>query len=73
MDNNGGHEPVPITPELLADLQAGLLDDDTAAALRQRVRVDPQEPTCWRHSTGSAATWLISASTVAPHLQCPQA
>ncbi len=41
MDNNGGHEPVPITPELLADLQAGLLDDHTAAALRQRVRADP--------------------------------
>jgi hypothetical protein len=41
MDNNAGHEPAPITPELLADLQAGLLDDDTAAALRHRVRTDP--------------------------------
>jgi hypothetical protein len=41
MDNNAGHEPAPLTPELLADLQAGLLDDDTAAALRQRVRTDP--------------------------------
>jgi hypothetical protein len=41
MDNDAGHEPAPITPELLADLQAGLLDDDTAAALRQRVRTDP--------------------------------
>ena len=40
MDNNAGHEPEPITPELLADLQAGLLDADTAAALRQRVRTD---------------------------------
>jgi hypothetical protein len=42
MDDNAGHEPVPITPELLADLQAGLLDDDTAASLRQRARVDPR-------------------------------
>jgi hypothetical protein len=40
MDNNAGHEPAPITLELLADLQAGLLNDDTAAALRERVRTD---------------------------------
>ena len=44
MDGDAGHEPdaahVPITPELLADLQAGLLDDATAAELRQRVRTD---------------------------------
>ncbi len=32
----------PIPAELLADLQAGLLDDDTAAKVRQRVRTDPQ-------------------------------
>lgn len=31
----------PITPELLADLQAGLLDDATAARVRRRVRDDP--------------------------------
>ena len=31
----------PVTPELLADLQAGLLDDATAARLRHRVRTDP--------------------------------
>ena len=41
MDNNARHEPAPIAPALFADLQAGLLDDDTAAALRQRVRTDP--------------------------------
>lgn len=40
MGDNAGREPAPITPELLADLQAGLLDDDTAAALRQRIRTD---------------------------------
>jgi anti-sigma factor RsiW len=42
MDNDAGAEPGPITPERLADLQAGLLDDATAAALRQRVRTDPE-------------------------------
>jgi hypothetical protein len=31
----------PIPAELLADLQAGLLDDATAADLRRRVRTDP--------------------------------
>jgi hypothetical protein len=41
MDGNAGHEPEPITLEQLADLQAGLLDDATAAALRQRIRADP--------------------------------
>lgn len=32
----------PLTPELLADLQAGLLDDATAARVRRRVRDDPE-------------------------------
>jgi hypothetical protein len=40
MDGSAGHEAEPITLELLADLQAGLLDDDAAAALRQRIRTD---------------------------------
>ncbi|OLO98616.1 hypothetical protein BVU76_29925, partial [Mycolicibacterium porcinum] len=31
----------PIPAELLADLQAGLLDDATAADVRRRVRTDP--------------------------------
>jgi anti-sigma factor RsiW len=42
MDDDAGREPEPITPELLADLQAGLLDDASAAALRQRIRTDPE-------------------------------
>jgi hypothetical protein len=41
MDDDTGHQPASITPELLADLQAGLLDDVAAAALRQRVHTDP--------------------------------
>jgi hypothetical protein len=31
----------PLTVELLADLQAGLLDDDDAARVRRQVRADP--------------------------------
>ncbi|OBK12315.1 hypothetical protein [Mycobacterium asiaticum] len=32
----------PLTVEVLADLQAGLLDDDTAARVRNQIRADPQ-------------------------------
>jgi hypothetical protein len=35
-----GADP-PLTVESLADLQAGLLDDDTAARLRKKIRADP--------------------------------
>jgi hypothetical protein len=41
MDDDAGHEAEPISPQLLADLQAGLLDDAAAAALRKRVGTDP--------------------------------
>jgi hypothetical protein len=40
MDDDGRDDPPP-TVEALADLQAGLLDDDTAARLRKKVRADP--------------------------------
>lgn len=33
---------LPLNTETLADLQAGLFDDETAARLRQRVRDDPE-------------------------------
>ena len=36
-----GADP-PLTVELLADLQAGLLDDDAAARVRRQVRADPE-------------------------------
>lgn len=32
----------PLTVDLLADLQAGLLDDEAAARVRSRVRADPE-------------------------------
>jgi hypothetical protein len=43
-DASAGHSDAdpPLTVELLADLQAGLLDDDSAARVRQRVRQDPE-------------------------------
>jgi hypothetical protein len=40
-DDDVGADP-PLTAELLADLQAGLLDDDTAARVRNQVRADPR-------------------------------
>ena len=36
-----GADP-PLTVQLLADLQAGLLDDDAAARVRRQVRADPE-------------------------------
>jgi hypothetical protein len=43
---NGSTHPAPsdepITPDRLAELQAGLLDDAAAARLRHRVRSDPE-------------------------------
>ena len=39
--DDAGADP-PLTVESLADLQAGLLDDDTAARLRKKVRADPE-------------------------------
>ena len=32
----------PLTVDLVADLQAGLLDDETAARVRRRIRADPE-------------------------------
>ena len=44
-----GQQPpdAPVPLQLLADLQAGVLDDDTAARLRHRVRTDPQVAQDW--------------------------
>ncbi|OBF92983.1 hypothetical protein A5791_12980 [Mycobacterium sp. 852002-51163_SCH5372311] len=37
-----GDADPPLTVDLLADLQAGLLDDEAAARVRSRVRADPE-------------------------------
>lgn len=41
-EHDAGSPAPPLTVELLADLQAGLLDDDAAARVRRRVRTDPE-------------------------------
>lgn len=41
-EHNEGDPDPPLTVELLADLQAGLLDDEAAARVRRRVREDPE-------------------------------
>jgi hypothetical protein len=38
---DAGRDDPPLTAEALADLQAGLFDDDTAARLRKQIRTDP--------------------------------
>lgn len=40
-DRNAGSDP-PLTVELLAALQAGILDDKAAARVRRQIRADPQ-------------------------------
>jgi hypothetical protein len=45
---SAGADP-PLTVEVLADLQAGLLDDDAAARVRRQIRADPE------------AGWLLRA------------
>jgi hypothetical protein len=41
-DRDAADAEPSLTVELLADLQAGLLDDDSAARVRKRVREDPE-------------------------------
>ena len=47
-DRDEADADAPLTVELLADLQAGLLDDDSAARVRKRVRDDPEAHTMLR-------------------------
>jgi hypothetical protein len=42
VDDDTGGQPAPIPVPWLANLQAGLLDDDTAAVIRRRVRDDSE-------------------------------
>lgn len=42
VDHDAAGADPPLTVQLLADLQAGLLDDDTATRVRRQVREDPQ-------------------------------
>jgi len=64
----------PLTVEALADLQAGLLDDDTAARLRKKVRADPDARQTMdalnrvRHDIAALGTDASSAPKVAPQV-----
>jgi hypothetical protein len=54
---DSGQHDEPVTLQRLADLQAGLLDDATAARMRRRVRTDPE-----------AARMLVALSRVRRNL-----
>lgn len=64
----------PLTVELLADLQAGLLDDDTAARVRQQVRADPDaEATLRALNRVRSDVAALSTRTADPALDPPPA
>jgi hypothetical protein len=69
--DDAGVDP-PLTVEALADLQAGLLDDDTAARLRKQVRADPDAQQTMdalnrvRRDIAALGTDASSAPDVAP-------
>ncbi|MFZ3348395.1 MAG: hypothetical protein WA248_25375, partial [Mycobacterium sp.] len=71
MDDDGPEDP-PLTVDALADLQAGLLDDDIAAQLRRRVRTDPDARQTMdalnrvRREVAALGSDASSASAVAP-------
>jgi hypothetical protein len=69
--DDAGADP-PLTVEALADLQAGLLDDDAAARLRKQVRADPDAQQTMdalnrvRRNIAALGTDASSAPDVAP-------
>ena len=72
---NGSPDPAPadepITPDLLADLQAGLLDDAAAARLRHRVRRSTRatiEELTQAPDIGLSDTQLLSLLSQQPEL-----
>jgi hypothetical protein len=71
--DGAGAEP-PLTVEALADLQAGLLDDDTAARMRKQVRADPHARQTMdalnrvRRDIAKLGTDAASAPDVAPEV-----
>jgi len=71
--DGAGADP-PLTVEALADLQAGLLDDDTAARMRKQIRADPDAGQTMdalnrvRHDIAKLGTDAASAPDVAPEV-----
>jgi len=72
--SDGAGADQPLTVEALADLQAGLLDDDTAARMRKKVRADPDARQTMdalnrvRHDIAKLGTDAASAPDVAPEV-----
>jgi len=72
--SDGAGADQPLTVEALADLQAGLLDDDTAARMRKQVRADPDARQTMealnrvRHDIAKLGTDAASAPDVAPEV-----
>jgi hypothetical protein len=62
---------VPLS--VLADLQAGRLDDADAAAVRRRIRDDPDTALRWAPSTASGVIWPTLAPIPALRRRCPPA
>jgi hypothetical protein len=71
--DHAGADP-PLTVEALAELQAGLLDDDTAARMRKQVRADPHARQTMdalnrvRRDIADLGTDIASAPDVAPEV-----
>jgi len=71
--DDAGADP-PLTADALADLQAGLLDDDTAARMRKHVRSDPDARQTMdalnrvRRDVANLGTDAASAPDVAPEV-----
>ncbi|MBY0441941.1 MAG: hypothetical protein K2Q25_07375, partial [Mycobacteriaceae bacterium] len=57
----------PLTTDLLANLQAGLLDDATAARIRKRIRADPTAATILHALNQVRSDVAALASSPAPH------
>ena len=72
--SDGAGADQPLTVEALADLQAGLLDDDTAARMRKQVRADADARQTMdalnrvRHDIAKLGTDAASAPDVAPEV-----
>ncbi len=77
-DDGQDHDPAgadpPLTVEVLADLQAGLLDDEAAARVRKQVRADPHAESTLRalhrvrRDVAAAGTDPTSAPDVPPEV-----
>ncbi|MGE2817536.1 hypothetical protein ACQI5H_20700 [Mycobacterium heidelbergense] len=64
-DHGAGAADPPLTVERLADLQAGLLDDDAAARVRRQIRANPEAENVLR-ALNQVRRDVADAGAVAP-------